>query len=75
MGQTPDLIKADAKTISEILDTVKYKIDTFQREYKWGKSQIELLLEDLESKFSYEYKNGYEPMLQIMINIIWVRSY
>ena len=54
VGQTPDLIKADAKTISEILDTVKYKIDTFQREYKWGKSQIELLLEDLESKFSYE---------------------
>ena len=60
VGQTPDLIKADAKTISEILDTVKYKIDTFQREYKWGKSQIELLLEDLESKFSYEYKNGDE---------------
>ena len=44
---TPDLIKADAKTISEILDTVKYKIDTFQREYKLCKSQIELLLEDL----------------------------
>ena len=38
------------------MDTVKYKIDTFQREYKWGKSQIELLLEDLESKCTVHMK-------------------
>ena len=58
MGKTPDLIKAEAKTILDILSTKKYKIDTFQREYKWGRPQIELLLEDLESKFSYEYTLG-----------------
>ena len=60
MPQTPDVIKADAKTVRELLDKIKYEIDVFQREYAWGRSQIEYLLSDLESKFSAEYQEGDE---------------
>lgn len=58
MSQTPDIITADAKTVRELLDKVKYEIDVFQREYAWGRSQIEYLISDLESKFSSEYEEG-----------------
>lgn len=60
MPQTPDVIKADAKTVRELLDKIKYEIDVFQREYAWGRSQIEYLISDLESKFSAEYQDGDE---------------
>jgi uncharacterized protein with ParB-like and HNH nuclease domain len=60
MPQTPDVIKADAKTVRELLDKIKYEIDVFQREYAWGRSQIEYLISDLESKFSAEYQEGDE---------------
>ena len=48
-------IKADAKTVRELLDKVKYKIDFFQREYKWQFKQIEQLIEDLTERFSSKY--------------------
>jgi hypothetical protein len=37
-------IKADAKSVREILDKNKYEIDVFQREYMWQRKQIEDLL-------------------------------
>ena len=32
-----EAVKADAKTVQEILDKNKYEIDVFQREYAWEK--------------------------------------
>lgn len=55
-----DEIKADAKTIGEILDKKKYEIDFFQREYKWGAKQIEQLIDDLSTKFLSYYKESDE---------------
>ncbi len=49
--QTIEAVKADAKSVREILDKVKYEIDVFQREYRWERKQVEQLLSDLESKF------------------------
>jgi len=53
-------IKADAKTVRELLDKVKYKIDFFQREYKWQLKQIDQLIEDLTERFSSKYDDSHE---------------
>jgi len=49
--------KVDAypKTIRDLLENVKYKIDYYQREYKWRKEDISALLDDLEGKFLQSY--------------------
>ncbi len=48
-------IDADDKTLKEILDTQKYSIDYFQREYRWERKHIEQLLADLEASFFSNY--------------------
>ncbi len=53
-------IDARSKSVRELLDGVKYTIDYYQREYKWETKQISELLEDLESKFLDNYKEGHE---------------
>lgn len=57
---TVDAVKADAKTVREILDKNKYEIDVFQREYAWERKQIEQLIADLESKFLADYDESDE---------------
>ncbi|MGH7799498.1 MAG: DUF262 domain-containing protein [Thermodesulfobacteriota bacterium] len=58
-------IHADDKAVRQVLDKVKYSIDFFQREYKWGRKQIEQLLKDLTEKLlanfdeSHERKDGH----------------
>jgi len=51
-------IDADDRTVRDILDKKKYSIDVFQREYKWGRKQIEQLLADLETRFFSYYKES-----------------
>ncbi len=53
--------KVDAypKTIRDLLENVKYKIDYYQREYKWKKDNISAMLEDLEGKFLQSYEEGH----------------
>lgn len=53
-------IKADAKSVSEILHTKKYEIDVFQREYMWQRKQMEDLIDDLTSKFLSVYESSHE---------------
>src|SRR6266508_6488024 len=57
---TLEAIKADAKTVREILDKNKYEIDVFQREYKWQRKQVEQLLADLETKFFANFSKTHE---------------
>ncbi|MCV0366324.1 MAG: DUF262 domain-containing protein [Nitrosopumilus sp.] len=59
MTNTADTIQADARTVSNILDKTKYEIDVFQREYQWGRKQIDQLITDLESKFSENYDKSH----------------
>jgi len=53
-------ILGKAKTIRELLKGVKYSIDYYQREYKWGTKQIQELLNDLCGKFLEDYQADHE---------------
>jgi len=53
-------IDARSKTVRELLNGVKYAIDYYQREYKWGTKHIVELLEDLENKFMDSFDNSHE---------------
>lgn len=53
-------IDADDKTLKEILDTQKYTIDYFQREFRWGRKHIEQLITDLEASFFNNYSLDHE---------------
>jgi len=44
-------IEGRAKTIRELLDSAKYTIDFYQREYAWKERQIRELIDDLTGKF------------------------
>ena len=49
-------ILGKAKTVRELLKGVKYSIDYYQREYRWGKKQVLELLNDLTNKFLEQYE-------------------
>lgn len=49
-----------AKTIRELMKGVKYSIDYYQREYKWGKKQATELVNDLVTKFLEDYDASHE---------------
>jgi len=50
-------IAGKEKSLSDLLSNKKYTIHYYQREYRWGKKQIEELIDDLTGEF-YEF---YEP--------------
>ena len=56
----PRGIKGEAKNILEILSNKKYKLDFYQREYKWDTPNVIDLLEDLTSKFFSSYDKTHE---------------
>lgn len=49
-------IEGKARTARELLKGVKYSIDYYQREYKWGEKQARELIDDLTGKFLQEYQ-------------------
>ena len=49
-------IDGTPKTLRELFTGIKYTVHYYQREYMWGKKQIEDLIEDLTSEF-LEYYN------------------
>lgn len=53
-------IDADDKTLKELLDTQKYTIDYFQREFRWERKHIEQLITDLEASFFINYNSNHE---------------
>jgi uncharacterized protein with ParB-like and HNH nuclease domain len=52
-------ILGKAKTVRELLKGVKYSIDYYQREYKWGKKQAAELIDDLTGKFLEDFQPGH----------------
>lgn len=48
-------IQGNARTVRELLKGVKYSIDYYQREYRWGQKQVLELLDDLTGKFLEAY--------------------
>lgn len=49
------------RTVQQLLQSQKFAIDEFQREYKWEKKQVDELLDDLQGKFSSSFKHGEGP--------------
>ncbi len=47
------------KPLSDLLSNKKYTIHYYQREYRWGKKQIEELIDDLAGEFYESYENGH----------------
>ena len=44
------------EAIADILDKKYYKIDDYQREYRWGRKQIEQMIMDFYAAFDKDYK-------------------
>lgn len=53
-------IDSRSKTVRGLLNGVKYALDYYQREYKWGSRHAAELLEDLEAKFLSSYVDSHE---------------
>jgi len=51
-------IKGYDRSIQELLSGGSYGIDYYQREYKWGRKQLQELLEDLTGRFLESYQPG-----------------
>lgn len=49
-------IRAEDKTVRQVLDKVKYVVDYFQREYRWERKHVEQLIDDLTTRFLSNYK-------------------
>lgn len=58
MGHIANKIDAKDKKLAEVLNGQRYKIDVFQREYRWQRPQIEALISDLASSFTKSYHEG-----------------
>lgn len=58
MGHIANKIDAEDKKLSEVLSGKRYRIDAFQREYRWQRKQIEALISDLSLSFLKSYKDG-----------------
>ncbi len=53
-------VQASAKSVKQLLRSSKYRIDYYQREYKWQTKQVQELLEDLAESFHDDYKPEHE---------------
>ena len=51
-------IEAKDKNLAIVLTNNRYRIDSFQREYRWQRKQIEALISDLSICFEKSYKEG-----------------
>jgi uncharacterized protein with ParB-like and HNH nuclease domain len=52
-------IEGSPTTLRKLLTGVKYTVHYYQREYRWGKKQMEELLEDLTSEFLEFYDESH----------------
>lgn len=59
MGNISNNIQAEARKLYDLLNTKKYVVDYFQREYKWELKHIEQLIIDLEASFRSNYEIGH----------------
>jgi len=56
-----ETIDMESQSIEQLFSGVRYGVDSYQREYKWEKDQIEDLATDLRSVFDADYKVGDAP--------------
>jgi uncharacterized protein with ParB-like and HNH nuclease domain len=54
-----DKIIGKEKSVNDLLARKRYTIHYYQREYRWGKKQIEELLDDLVEEFKENYRENH----------------
>ncbi len=54
-------ITGDDRSIQELLSGTSYRIEYYQREYKWEKKHIDELINDLSGRFLDNFRDGDEP--------------
>lgn len=59
MSHIANKIVATDKALHSVLSETRYRIDTFQREYRWQHKQIDALISDLTSNFLANYEFGH----------------
>ena len=60
MSRLENKIEAKNRSIVEVLDSKKYTVDYYQREYSWQQKHIEQLVTDLSTAFLNEYESHHE---------------
>lgn len=58
-SQDVKLIDGTAKTVQEMFTGRSYSIEYYQREYSWGRSNIEELIQDLFRSFIFDYDESH----------------
>lgn len=58
MSHVANKIDAVDKKLYELFSDKRYKIDAFQREYRWRRTHVEAMLSDLYMSFSRNYEEG-----------------
>ncbi len=64
-------INSTDMTINEMFSSTKYYIDFYQREYKWKRSHINSLLNDIFYRFELEYKPTIDPTPENIAKYEW----
>lgn len=59
MSKLSHKIEANDRTIFQVLDSRKYTVNYFQREYSWGEKHMKQLVEDLSAAFLANYQPGH----------------
>lgn len=55
MSHIANKIDAEDKKLNELFSERRYKIDTFQREYRWRRQHVEAMISDLSMSFLRDY--------------------
>lgn len=58
MSHIANKIDAEDKKLNELFSEKRYKIDTFQREYRWRRQHVEAMISDLSSSFLRDYETN-----------------
>lgn len=58
MAHIANKVDAEDKKLFEVFTGQRYKIDAFQREYRWQRVHIESLISDLTTEFLKSYTSG-----------------
>ena len=65
-------IQPNEQNIDNVFNGTDYHIDFYQREYKWGKDQVQTLLDDIFHKFDQHYEDdGTEPSVKVVERYPW----
>ncbi|MGA3015083.1 MAG: DUF262 domain-containing protein [Bacteroidales bacterium] len=59
MGHIANKIDATDRKLSDVFTNNRYKIDSFQREYRWQRKHIEAMISDLVLSFEKSFRKGH----------------